>query len=312
METSSVGPRAVFLAAFTVARSGCEAGGEEGCAVKAWQRQIRERKAAENGDLLGRWWESIEADIKTAEVREIAYGMAEKIILEYEWLGCMPAVVWHCYGIFFGDICGGCVVYGPEYSENLGKQAREQGRKCADWSRFGFEGKMILLSRGACAHFAHHHAGSMLIRRSMDMLPSKYEVVTATTDEMAGEIGTIYQACGFHYVGSMRESNPNVKHRRLDRDGWMINGKMWPSRSIRAVCGSTKDEDIRRYFPAAQKIKQHSKHRYFAFRGDKRTVRAHEKAIAHLIKPYPKRQSSEANAVTNTEARFDPALPLQQ
>ena len=43
----------------------------------------------------------------------------------------------------------------------------------------------------------------------MKMLPEEYKVVTATVDEHAGEIGTIYQACNFHYIGSMRENNPN-------------------------------------------------------------------------------------------------------
>jgi hypothetical protein len=32
----------------------------------------------------------------------------------------MPAIVKYCYGIFFGDICGGVVVFSNEYSENTG------------------------------------------------------------------------------------------------------------------------------------------------------------------------------------------------
>ena len=55
----------------------------------------------------------------------------------------------------------------------------------------------------ACAHWAHPHAASKLIRRSMDLLPERYKVITATVDAIAGEIGTIYQACGFDYVGTM-------------------------------------------------------------------------------------------------------------
>lgn len=201
----------------------------------------------------------------------------------------MPAVVWHMYGIFFDGCCAGVVCYGPEYSENLGIQARESGRKCADWSKYGYEGKMILLSRGACVHWAHPHCGSKLIRASMKLLPQKYEIVTATTDEAAGEVGTIYQACGFHYVGSMRDSNTNVNSRRLDRDGWMIDGKIWSARSIRQAVGSTRIDDIRAIFPGVEKVAQHSKHRYFAFRGSTKTKRTHQKAISHLIKPYPKR-----------------------
>lgn len=241
--------------------------------------------------MLGEWWAGINTDISKAEVKEISRTMAEKIILEYEWLGCMPAVTWFCFGIFFDGVCGGCVVYGPEYSENLGIQAREQGRKCADWSKYGFEGKMILLSRGACVHWAHPHAGSKLIRRSMDLLPKQYEVVTCTVDAAAGEIGTIYQACGFHYVGSMRESNDAVNSRFMDRDGFLIDGKIWPTRSIRQRCGSTKIADVLRHFPQAKKIKQHSKGRYFCFRGSKSAKKKHLQAIAHLVKPYPKRPS---------------------
>lgn len=256
----------------------------------AHQRIIRERKALDTeNDLFGPWWAGISVDIKAAEVREISRALCEEIILEYEWLGCMPAVTWHHYGIFFDRHCAGVVAYGPEYSENLGIQAREQGRKCADWSQYGYEGKMILLSRGACVHWAHPHSGSKLIRRSMDLLPAKYEVVTATTDEAAGEVGTIYQACGFHYVGSMRDGNPNVKSRRLDRDGWLIKGKIVGARSIRAIVGSTQADAIARIYPDAVKVKQHSKHRYFAFRGSKRVQQTHLGAIAHLVKPYPKR-----------------------
>lgn len=261
----------------------------------AWQKQIREKRRTENldSDLLGNWWSKIDTDIKKAEVREVSYQMAEKIIKDYEWLGCMPAVVWHCYGIFFEGFCGGVVCYGPEYSENLGKLTREKGLAGADWSKYGYEGKMILLSRGACVHWAHPHSASKLIRQSMKMLPSKYEVVTCTVDEAAGEIGTIYQACGFHYVGSMRDGNPNVKSKKLDRDGWLINGKIWTSRSIRAVCGNTQIENIKKYFPTVQKVKQHSKGRYFAFIGGKYTQKKHFSAIQHLIKPYPKRTLQE-------------------
>ncbi len=259
--------------------------------MKAHQRIIRERKESEAAgeNLFGAWWEDIDVDISKAEVRETDRATAESIILEYEWLGCMPAVVWHMFGIFFDGNCAGVVCYGPEYSENLGKIGRERGVKGADWSKYGFEGKMILLSRGACVHWAHPHAGSALIRRSMKLLPEKYEVVTATVDEAAGEVGTIYQACGFLYVGSMRDGNPNVNSRRLDRDGWLIDGKIWTARSIRARCGTTRIDEVRKVFPDVKKIPQHSKGRYFAFRGNKTVKKAHKRAIEHMIKPYPRR-----------------------
>ena len=248
---------------------------------KAHQKTIREERSdnAASENLFGAWWEDIDTDIKKAEIREISYATAEAVILEYEWLGCMPAMVEICYGIYWGDACGGVVVYGTEYSENLGT-----------WDKYDYSGKIILLARGACVHWAHPHSGSKLIRESMKMLPDRYEVVTCTTDHAAGEIGTIYQACGFDYVGSMRESNPNVKSKKLDRLGVKINGKIYGSRAIRQKIGSQKKENILKHWPDAEFVPQHSKHRYFAFRGSKVQKKNNRKAIAHLVKPYPKRK----------------------
>lgn len=255
----------------------------------AWQKIIRERRADDDSDvdLFGKPWQSADLTLSQAVVREVSRGTAKALIEKYEWMGCLPAVVWRSYGIFFDGFLGGVVCYGPEYSENLGIQAREQGRVCADWSKYGYEGRMILLSRGACPHWTPPNTASRLIRISMRMLPVKYSVITATVDPAAGEIGTVYQACGFDYVGSMRESNPNVAYRERDRHAWMVKGKLIGTRAMRSLVGSNRDADIRLCFPDAVVVMQHSKGRYFAFRGpDAATLRA---AIAGKIKPYPKR-----------------------
>ena len=140
---------------------------------KAHQRLIREQLAA--GDDTCRPI----PDIGTAIVPPITTAEAASIILPYEGLGAMPALVRHCFGIFFDDRLGGAVVYGDEYGENL-----------SVWDHYGFSGRIIALQRGACVHWAHPHAASKLIRRSMKLLPERYKVVTATVDADAGEIGT--------------------------------------------------------------------------------------------------------------------------
>jgi len=123
------------------------------------------------------------------------------------------------------------------------------------------------------------------------MLPAKYRVITATVDDLAGEIGTIYQACNFTYVGSMRDSNAAVTSRKGDRDAWLIRGKMYGTRAMRQKVGSAKSEDILRAFPTAQRVRQNSKGRYFYFRGTPKEVAALKAPIKHIIKPYPKRSS---------------------
>jgi hypothetical protein len=228
---------------------------------KAHQRVIRERLAAADTAPLA-------ADISTAEVRTITLAEASTIIRQYEWLGSMPAVSRFCFGIFFGERCGGAVVYGDEYSENLGV-----------WDRFGFAGKIIALSRGACAHWAHPHSASKLIRRSMDLLPERYVVITATVDTSAGEIGTVYQAAGFDFVGTMRKGG-----RTLIRHG----DKILSERQVGRLAGTQGARALARLGFNAVPIARRA--RYFCFIGDRHERTRNRAAIAHLLQPYPKRE----------------------
>ena len=249
---------------------------------KAHQRLIREQKAVQpHYGLFPPEWEGVNTDISNAIVKPIRLGLAKKIVEEYEWLGCMPAVSLYHFGIFFDNVCAGVTVFSRDYIENLGR-----------WDKYGFTGRMLLLSRGVCVHWAHPHAGSKLIMDSIRQLPKQYDVITATVDFAAGEIGTIYQACNFIYVGSMRESNPNIYEPRQGtayRFGVKLDGKLYGPRAIRNKVGSQKKRDILNAFPEAEFIPQHNKHRYFYFRGNKTNRKNLRRAIGHLEKPYPKR-----------------------
>jgi len=229
----------------------------------AWQRQIRDRKAAEDPV-------SHPADISTAVIRRIDIATAKPVILAYEWLGCMPAVVWFAFGMYFGSDLGGVVTYSPEYTENLGV-----------WDKYGYTGKIITLSRGAELHWAHPHTASKLIRGSMKMLPERFEVVTATVDSAAGEVGTIYQACSFDFV----QMNTNARY------GAIIDGKTYTSRSLTRAFGTNSGRLLRQRFgdDAVQPVEEKAKGRYFAFRGGKIARKHNRRAIADLIKPYPHR-----------------------
>lgn len=213
----------------------------------------------------------IRLDPHTCKVQSLKVSEVKKTIEAYEWMGCLAAVNWYAYGLFFEDYLAGAVIYGPDYAENLGV-----------WDKYNFTGKIILLSRGCCVHWAPPYCASKLIRGSMNLLPKKYEVVTATVDELAGEIGTVYQAAGFHYVGVMRKTP--------DRIGILHDGKLYGSRSLRAKFGTQVMSEILKSWPDANLVKQRSKGRYFAFRGNEKIRTQHFEAIKHLIKPYPKRE----------------------
>jgi hypothetical protein len=103
----------------------------------------------------------VEADIKHAVMRAISLAKAGARIEGYE---PMPAVGRLAFGVFFDGRLGGAVVYGDEYAANLGV-----------WRRYGFDGQIIALLRGACAHWAPPNTASKLIRRSMRLLPSVIE-----------------------------------------------------------------------------------------------------------------------------------------
>lgn len=253
---------------------------------KAHQRIMREKKAEEESQQEGTpIWETINRDISNAVVRPINRDLAKEIVEEYEWLGCMPAIGMYYFGIFYDDVCAGVTVFGKEYSENLGH-----------WDKYHYTGRMLLLARGVCVHWAHPHSGSKLVMESIKQLPEQYDVITATIDQAAGEIGTIYQACNFTYTGSMRESNPNIKTgKSKSRFGVRIacdkfpNGKIYGSRSMRAKVGSQKKADILAKYPDAVFVPQYNKHRYFYYRGSKSNKKFLKKQVEHMIKPYPKR-----------------------
>jgi hypothetical protein len=234
----------------------------------AWQYIVREEKRKEEED--DPYWQDLNLSLKETIIKPVDISLAKEIIEEYEWLGCMPAIVIHCYGIFFGDVCGGVVVFSTEYAENLGV-----------WDKYGYTGKMILLSRGVCLHWTPKNTNSKLIMGAIRQLPKKFEVITATVDALAGEIGTIYQACNFHYVGVMRKSKTRL--------AVIIDGKLYGSRSMRAKFGTQKRSIILKKHSDAKFIKQKSKERYFLFRG--KDKERHLDSISHLIKPYPKRKN---------------------
>lgn len=241
---------------------------------EAYQYTMRKTYAERERDFP--YWDAYDLSIEKSEVREVTYAEAKEIIERYEWLGCMPVYPKKCYGLFFphkegkGWLLGGVTVFSGEYAENTGV-----------WDKYGYTGKIILLARGVNMHFCPINANSHLVMESIKLLPKEYEVVTCTVDPLAGEIGTIYQACNFHYVGVMRKQKTRM--------GCVINGKLYGSRALRQKYGTQAVAEILKIAPNAKFVEQKSKGRYFYFRGDRKAKKANYNAIKHLIQPYPKR-----------------------
>ena len=153
----------------------------------AWQKQLRDRYASETMPPVPH------LDIKRAEVRPVSYQLAKHIILKYEWLGAM-ATTSHHFGIFFGDYCAGvcCVCVG-------GGGANLNAHKL-----FGVPaGSFAYLARGANVHWSPKGANSKLVSWTCRLLArdTQTKIIIAYSDTDAGEIGTIYQACNWAYIG---------------------------------------------------------------------------------------------------------------
>ena len=118
----------------------------------AHQKIIRDKKSISDlNNLFGNYWCNLDTDLKKSVVKEIDLHSAAKMIIEYEWLGCMPAVNFFAFGIFFDNVCGGVVVFGQEYTENLGV-----------WDKYDYTGKIILLSR-AFVRVSNYHIVNIIL-----------------------------------------------------------------------------------------------------------------------------------------------------
>lgn len=242
---------------------------------EAWQ--YKRRKEATKEEEGSKYWQDLDLNLNNTTIRLITISEAKPIIEKYEWLGKLSAINKYAYGIYFKDnktnkeVCGGVLIFGSEYSENLGV-----------WDKYDFTDKILLLNRGVCLHWTPKNTASYFIMKTIKILPKKYEIITCTVDHTAGEVGTIYQACNFIYVGAMG---------RPDRFRFAveIDGNLYGSRAMRVKVGSQKKADILAKYPNAKFIKQKSKHRYFYFNCDRRYKKYYLNKIKHLVVPYKKR-----------------------
>lgn len=252
----------------------------------AHQYIIREQKR--NSEKLD--FDPEECSLNNSSIRLIDKSEAKRIIVEYEWLKTMPLVSKYHFGIFFNingkEYLGGVLVYSPDYAENTGV-----------WKKYNFEDKLILLSRGVCLWWTPKNCASYFISRSIQWLKknTKYRIVTATVDPMAGEIGTIYQSLNWYYVGLMAGNYSSNKETK--RFSVLINGKLRYSRSIRKELGTMKREEILKKYPDAKFINQYRKRRYFYFFDTKQKNQVYYDSIKHLILPYPKRDLNPISGI---------------
>ena len=126
-------------------------------------------------------------------VERVPFAEAKALIVRHEWLRSMPTGTLACYGLKtdLGDFVG-VVAFArgpaPESHDLCGPEHRHLA---------------VCLARGACVHWAHPHAASFLISRACKLAHRNHgwKIFFAYADPRAGEIGAVYQACNWLYLG---------------------------------------------------------------------------------------------------------------
>ena len=111
-------------------------------------------------------------------------------IEKYEWLGKMPNRPTHRFVAKYNDEIAGAVIMATpnSFSKLLGNDTDKIEK---------------LISRGACASWTPKNLASSLIMWSIKWMVqnTNFKLFTAYSDPEAKELGTIYQACNFKYLG---------------------------------------------------------------------------------------------------------------
>ena len=230
-----------------------------------FQREIRDKINAENPRPQI-------ARLNGAMVVEIPPEKARPIIYKYEWLGTMGRSA-HCCGLMLGGELLGVACFGwpagPESRDICGKENRNLA---------------ICLERGACVHYAPKNAGSYLVANACKLIAKnhKYRIFYAYSDEDAGEIGTIYQACNWLYIGQGVGRTPG----RLREYYLTPENKIVSCRTLRHR-GITKTQALAQGWQVRH---QKPKHKYVWIEGNKTERKRLLAQLRYPVLAYPKRE----------------------
>lgn len=199
-------------------------------------------------------------------------------MLPYEWLGTMPSFPLAAYGLRAPD------------GELLGVEVFGRGVNARAAHFCGPENAAlaVCVERGVCVHHAHEHAGSFLLSRACRLAAEQHgwRAFYAYSDPLAGEVGTIYQACNWLYLGAGHNASSSAEWQYISPEG-----KRYSDRTLRQRREGFDDllswPRLRR--AGWQRVRQSDKGKYLRFEGDRRERARLMAALKVEPQPYPKR-----------------------
>jgi hypothetical protein len=166
-----------------------------------WQYDRRINTLAEDKEYYG----FSDEFLQNLKVSDFEFSVATKkdfnemklFINRYEWLGKMSLYPTHYYVARYKQILGGVIIFDMPtmISKFMGEEKMALSKEdCIE----------RLISRGACASWTPKClASSLLMFAIRDLVKTtQFRIFSAYSDPEAKELGTIYQACNFYYLGN--------------------------------------------------------------------------------------------------------------
>ncbi len=274
--------------------TGCDAG-PRSIPVFCHQRKMRDKEA--EGDPR-----QPDTEINYT-IEKIDADEANAFILRYEWLGTPGHPIARYCARDPNHNVAAVALFGKPHAQSASitrkidtHYIKANGALAAEDR--AYMDTVVCLERGACSHWAHPHTGSWFIPRVLKLAHAEYGWKTfyAYSDIEAGEIGTIYQACGWFYTGQgsgRKKANGKERERWLGMHPAYTKGKWITSRALYKWLRKfdLTIRDVRAGVSGWQYREAPAKHKYVQFVCDtKAERRALIQAMRRPCLPYPKRK----------------------
>ena len=151
------------------------------------------------------------------EEKNICFEEVKTFIERHEWLQRISLYPTHIFTARYKNILAGVVIMDMPsvFSKLLGEETKKIER---------------LISRGACISWSPKNLGSSLIMFAINWMVknTQYRLFVAYSDVEAKELGTIYQACNFYYLGKKSGAKKQYK---IETGRW-VSDRYFRARSV--------------------------------------------------------------------------------
>lgn len=165
--------------------------------MESWQYLLRQKYLKSDLEELGFSKDEIE-NLRVSDLEFLPVDRNDKkrkteiieFIKKYEWLGSLPLFPSHWFGVYYKNKLAGALILSTPNS--FSKLFEEDTKKIER-----------LISRGACISWSPKNTASSLIMFALNWMVknTQYKIFCSYADPEAKELGTVYQACNFYYLG---------------------------------------------------------------------------------------------------------------